>query len=76
MALSGRWQEALALLNDMPRQGLSPDARTYSAASKFDGQLAVFFIAIVGWWRNPYVGVSRHFCSVVLCGGVSCVGSG
>lgn len=34
MATCGRWQEALAVLNDMPRQGVRPDNRTYSAASE------------------------------------------
>ncbi|CAM9860481.1 unnamed protein product, partial [Ectocarpus sp. 12 AP-2014] len=34
MATSGRWKEALALLKDMPRQGVRPDIHTYSAAMR------------------------------------------
>lgn len=35
MSDSGRWQEALAILNEMRRTGVRPDNYTYSAASEF-----------------------------------------
>lgn len=34
MAMSARWEEALALMNDMERKGVSPDQHSYSAASE------------------------------------------
>lgn len=57
MATSARWQEALALLYDIRREGVVPDQHSYSAASEFQQCFRLYMTVICNGLAKTSVAV-------------------